>query len=180
MHEHLASSQGPKRRIEPKPRTQDAKKSPTPLVGHSFDEIKQVIEQQLLRKSHMFEAKRLKTVKGRETYIQEVNRDPSSSATRFFYCYFRVQHNFKKFWAEQCECGSSKALASVIVLTGSAIDAQATTVEEYMKQNWPDTGSAVLRALQGFVEDGSAVSEGILTLPRGLLCSETPLLSVGY
>lgn len=50
------------------------------------------------------------------------------------------------------------AIGSVLVLTGSAVRAQATTCEEYLRTNWPKTGSIFLQIVEGLLRD--AGSEG--------------------
>ncbi|RDW67029.1 hypothetical protein BP5796_09778 [Coleophoma crateriformis] len=61
---------------------------------------------------------------------------------------FSLNWDLKQFVKEQCEGGDIRKLSSVIVLTGSAVCAQATTIREYLQQNWPVTGTRYLGLLQ--------------------------------
>ncbi|RDW61992.1 hypothetical protein BP6252_11425 [Coleophoma cylindrospora] len=61
---------------------------------------------------------------------------------------FSLNWDLKRFVKEQCEGGDIRKLSSVIVLTGSAACAQATTIREYLQQNWPVTGTRYLELLQ--------------------------------
>jgi hypothetical protein len=67
------------------------------------------------------------------------------------------------------------SVASIMVLTGSALYAQATTCGDYVRTNWPMTGSIVLdlidKALESEAERTSALVLGMYTL-----CHTTPHL----
>jgi hypothetical protein len=67
------------------------------------------------------------------------------------------------------------SVASIMVLTGSALYAQATTCGDYVRTNWPTTGSIVLdlidKALESEAERTSALVLGMYTL-----CHTTPHL----
>lgn len=48
------------------------------------------------------------------------------------------------------------SVGAVIVITGSALYAQATTCEDYIKQTWPKTGMLVVNALNAFLNPSDA------------------------
>jgi hypothetical protein len=83
---------------------------------------------------------------------------------------FHLRWSLAEFMKEQfCE-SPQKLIGSVIALTGSATCAQATTVRDYLKRHWPDTGLLVLEILQKALDlDPSA--EGKLTALEGKLIS---------
>jgi hypothetical protein len=54
------------------------------------------------------------------------------------------------------------SLGSIIAVTGSARDAQATTVREYLMRTWPDTGLMLLELIQEIPNDGGEISRGKL------------------
>ncbi|KAL3451157.1 hypothetical protein BJX65DRAFT_235059 [Aspergillus insuetus] len=58
------------------------------------------------------------------------------------------------------------ALERAITITGSTIDAQATTAAQYLKQTWPSTGHYFLQIMQDFVRTKSD-SQHTYNLPDG-------------
>lgn len=52
--------------------------------------------------------------------------------------------------------GAYRRLGTVITLTGSAIDAQAVTCEQYMRQTWPASGIDTLQAVERALINSSA------------------------
>lgn len=58
-----------------------------------------------------------------------------------------------------------EALQTVITLTGSFTDAQATTCAQYIHQTWPSTGQIIIELIKGVLgsEDGSYQSTSYLT-----------------
>ncbi|PQE07314.1 pfs domain protein [Rutstroemia sp. NJR-2017a WRK4] len=81
---------------------------------------------------------------------------------------FVLNWNPAKFMKEQFPEYRQKLIGSVIVLTGSAICAQATTVRDYLKRHWPDTGLQVLEILQKGLDVGASAN-GKLTIGREAL-----------
>jgi hypothetical protein len=72
----------------------------------------------------------------------------------------------KEFVEEQFGDVRAVSLGSVIAVTGSARDAQATTVTEYLMQTWPDTalGLKLLESIQEILNEGGEISRGKLNL----------------
>ena len=65
------------------------------------------------------------------------------------YARFHILWDPAAFLREQnCEDGLYEDLGKVIVIVGTATDAQATTCREYMQQTWPLTGLELLNVLQ--------------------------------
>ncbi|KAL8382179.1 hypothetical protein RB595_006117 [Gaeumannomyces hyphopodioides] len=54
------------------------------------------------------------------------------------------------------------AISSAITVTGSSVDAQATTVAQYLAQTWPSIGLDVLAKIQDLVRGHAAVVQGVL------------------
>ena len=53
-------------------------------------------------------------------------------------------------------------IGSVIVLTGSALYAQATTCESYVKKTWSKTGMVLVEALDALVKIENASQIGVV------------------
>jgi hypothetical protein len=70
----------------------------------------------------------------------------------------------KEFVEEQFGNVKAVALDSVIAVTGSARDAYATTVGEYLKRTWPDTGPMLLASIQEILNEGGEILRGKLNL----------------
>jgi hypothetical protein len=66
-----------------------------------------------------------------------------------------------KFLDDQYGESTRPCLGSVITLSGSARVAQATSCRDYMKQNWPQTGQALLDTIQSAVNNGQSNMEGM-------------------
>lgn len=62
---------------------------------------------------------------------------------------FHVDLNLDAYMEQKGHIGCpSDVLPQIICLTGSTTDAQATTVVQYMRQTWPETGKIVLEMIQ--------------------------------
>jgi hypothetical protein len=70
-------------------------------------------------------------------------RPPSAS--------FQIAWNPISFLTQQYKDGSRQEIDKIITLTGSAVDAQATTVGYYIRQVWPEIGIQVLRTVQAVI-----------------------------
>jgi hypothetical protein len=68
----------------------------------------------------------------------------------------KVHWNLKNFLRREFEAREDADLGSVITLTGSACYAQATTCEQYMRENWPSTSYNVLQLLRDALLCGNA------------------------
>jgi len=55
---------------------------------------------------------------------------------------------------------SESSIGSVIVLTGTSLNAQATTCKEYLSRHWPETFSIVLDCLGDCMSDVNECTEG--------------------
>jgi hypothetical protein len=79
---------------------------------------------------------------------------------------FNVHWQVKEFVEGQFGDVRAVSLGSVIAVTGSARDAQATTVTEYLMQTWPDTalGQNLLELIQEILNEGGEISRGKLNL----------------
>lgn len=80
--------------------------------------------------------------------------------TRKHRAIFNVHWQVKEFVAGQFGDLRAVSLGSVIVVTGSARDAQATTVREYLLRTWPDTGLVLLELIQEMLHEGRDISRG--------------------
>ena len=155
--------------------TQDTGNSASPFRGQTVDEIQEVIKKQLIHRSCTVATKlldhRLNINESRITTIENDQKLPRASS---YTCTFLVEWGVEEFWIEQCKMENEeklRSLESVIVLTGYAVDAQATTVGEYIRTNWPQSGPMLLGALQIFLGNGSSASAGMLTF-LGQKCSK--------
>lgn len=114
-------------------------------------------------------------------------RDPNSSSpsnwlpqnrdeTHKHRAIFNVHWQVKGFVEGQFGDMKAVSLGSLIVITGSARDAEATTVREYLMRTWPDTGSILLELIQEMLHEGWDISRGEsnslhLKLNSFLLCA---------
>jgi hypothetical protein len=87
--------------------------------------------------------------------------DPRLTESHRFKAMFSVEWELKQFMKEQFGEACARPMGSVIALTGSALCAQATTVQEYLKRHWPYTGLVLLETLE------KALTSGISTLSQG-------------
>ncbi|TVY45349.1 hypothetical protein LOCC1_G005972 [Lachnellula occidentalis] len=71
---------------------------------------------------------------------------------------FQVNWNVREFMKTQFEETGNTPIGSVIALSGSALCAQATTVQVYMEQHWPNTGAILLDSLELFLAYGNFAS----------------------
>ncbi|KAL2076205.1 hypothetical protein VTL71DRAFT_1148 [Oculimacula yallundae] len=67
---------------------------------------------------------------------------------------FRVLWEAKDFLEEQFGFSNKYSLGSVITLTGTGRYAQAITVEQYLRLNWPDTGLNTLKLIEKLIVVG--------------------------
>jgi hypothetical protein len=66
------------------------------------------------------------------------------------------------FMKTQYDFDSNVKLKSVITISGSALYSQATTMAEYLKQNWPDHGGHLLAVLQAALDSPDLSAEGMI------------------
>lgn len=74
-------------------------------------------------------------------------RGNGSTESREFKAAFDVMWDVLDFIKNQFGEIRNTPIGSVIALSGSAMCAQATTVQEYMEQHWPNTGAILLDSL---------------------------------
>ncbi|ERF69251.1 hypothetical protein EPUS_09068 [Endocarpon pusillum Z07020] len=77
---------------------------------------------------------------------------------RFCTASFHVSLRLEAFLDWYCEADPCRDLEAVLTLTGSAIDAQAVTCKQYMKQTWPSSGIDTLRAVKKALAQAKANS----------------------
>jgi hypothetical protein len=137
--------------------------SASPIRSHTIDDIEEVIRAQLL-KSFCSACRKLQDggLNLKDERVAAMEGDQCHMVHCVYRCTFHVQWSAKEFWIDQCRSEESTSLESVIILTGHAVDAQATTVGEYMRSHWPDTGTMLLDVLQRFLEDGCSAFRGML------------------
>jgi hypothetical protein len=135
----------------------DDRKSDCIFRGHTVNEIEAVIRAKLLR---LCCKDALKKLEDSEFYIKD---DQDHMAHCLYKSNFRVQWRAEEFWNDHRKSGETTSLQSVIALIGRAVDAQATTVGEYTRSHWPESGQVLLDVLQRFLEDGDSDSRGMLT-----------------
>jgi hypothetical protein len=136
----------------------------SPVRSHTIDEIEEVIRAQLLR-SFCSACRKLQDdgLDIKDERVAAMEDGQCHMVHCVYKCTFHVQWNAREFWIDQCRSEESTSLESIIILTGHAVDAQATTVGEYMRSHWPDTGAMLLDVLQGFLEDSYSAFRGMLT-----------------
>lgn len=144
---------------------QDTEKSVSPFTGHTINEIQEVISDQLQPNSSIAG----KNVEGSEPNLRDdqgttIEKEQSCSAYSATICTFYVDWSPQKFWIDQCRSENYTSLEYVIVLTGHGVNAQATTVGEYIKGHWPESGPMLLDVLQSYLENGSLASKSTLTI----------------
>ena len=98
--------------------------------------------------------------------IQEDPIDPDRVCAVSFHIVLRLE----AFLDWYCEADPCRDLEAVLTLTGSAIDAQAVTCKQYMKQTWPSTGIDTLRAVKKALAQAKANSS-----PSPYKCIVPPL-----
>lgn len=142
--------------------TQDTGKSAPILRGHRINEIQAIIRERLLHSSCAVDT-RLQDhgLKSKESRTATIEDYQEMDAPSQYDCTFHVQWDINKFWIEQCRTEKLKSLESVIVLTGDGVNAQATTVGEYLRTNWPQSGPMLLVVLQAFLENGRYASKSM-------------------
>lgn len=105
------------------------------------------------------------------TVIDAINRHIRAGLTQSSTCNearFEIEWDPVMFWKEQeYQDTPYRNLGKVITLIGGEIDAQATTVAQYMQQTWPITGIETLKAIEGSLsDDDQGVYECEYGLPR--------------
>lgn len=97
----------------------------------------------------------------------------TSYPDRIYAASFHVALRLEAFlhWYHGADRG--QALGAVLTLTGSAIDAQAVTCQQYMKQTWPSSGIETLRAVEEALARAKASSS-----PTPYKCKIQPLEAV--
>jgi hypothetical protein len=68
--------------------------------------------------------------------------------------------NLQRFMEDQFGSSTNPLLGSILILSGSALCAQATTCVEYVRQNWLSAGEQLLDALQTALSDNCHKSTG--------------------
>lgn len=91
------------------------------------------------------------------TVIDTINRKVRGCLARSLSCDevgFEIEWDPHTFWKEQeYQHTLCHNLSKVITLIGGGIDAQATTVAQYMQQTWPMTGIKTLKAIESSLSD---------------------------
>jgi hypothetical protein len=141
---------------------------------HGMDEIRRIVRNHLsIHNSHYGVEQYLedgpKRKKQKRYYEPNALPDQSPQScgeTRTHRAIFNVHWRVKEFVEEQFGDVRAVSLGSVIAVTGSARDAQATTVTEYLMQTWPDTalGLKLLESIQEILNEGGEISRGKLNL----------------
>jgi hypothetical protein len=110
------------------------------------------------------------------TVAMKIDDLGSPDKSQRFQAIFDVEWGVKEFMKEQFGEDCDRPVGSVIALTGSALCAQATTVQAYLKRYWPDTGPVLLDILQKQLNSEIlALSEGKSNFKK----SYTPNLKLG-
>jgi hypothetical protein len=143
--------------------TPDIGNSASPLRGHRIDEIRTIISKRLLDISGVNTKLKDNGLNIEESRTAPIENFQETGVPILHQCTFHVQWSIKEFWNEQCRVEDLKSLESVIVLTGNVVDAQATTVGEYLRTNWPESSPLLLIVLQKFLKDGLRDSECMFT-----------------
>jgi hypothetical protein len=73
---------------------------------------------------------------------------------------FQVKWSPSDFMRRQFGDDASRSIGSVIVLTGTSLNAQATTCREFMSKHWPRTSSVVLNCLENYLAGSKDCTEG--------------------
>jgi hypothetical protein len=73
---------------------------------------------------------------------------------------FNVLLEAEEFLKQQFKESNGCSLGSVITLTGTARYAQASTVRDYLGQNWPSTGPRLLKLIEELIAAGWDTSKG--------------------
>ena len=92
-----------------------------------------------------------------ELIMSEVVGGFSSGATA---ASLTMNWDFLAFMDNQYVNGRNADLGSVITLSGTAQNAQATTCLEYVKYNWPSRSSRVIRAFQSAIDSHRRTGKG--------------------
>lgn len=135
--------------------------------SHDIEEIDEIIRVQLLQSScnactklqddgFNIKHNRVTVIEGNQYHMVHC----------VYKCTFQVQWSVQEFWIDQCKSEEPTSLEAIIVLTGRAVDAQATTVGEYMRSHWPESSTMLLDVLQRFLEDSPSALRGMLTYPK--------------
>jgi hypothetical protein len=117
---------------------------------HGMKDIRRVVLEHLTHTNLNYQPRLKKTYNNlwaedaKGTKVDELSR---YSKSQIFKANFKIQWDLMKFMKEQFE-EASRPIGSVIALTGSALCAQATTVQEYLTRHWPNTGPILLGYLQ--------------------------------
>ena len=144
---------------------QDTEKLASPFTGHTINKIQEVISDRLQRNSSIAR----KNVEDNGLNLREdqgttIEKEQSYSPHSATICTFYVEWSPQKFWIDQCRSENCTSLEYVIVLSGHGVNAQATTVGEYIKGHWPESGPMLLDVLQSYLENGSLASKSTLTI----------------
>ena len=91
--------------------------------------------------------------------VEEFSRlSHKPGTTQQYTATFKLVWDPMQFLAQTYPEDLNQDLAGVIVIVGDAIDAQATTCENYMRQTWPLTGLGTLLGLQRVLSHGPSIS----------------------
>jgi hypothetical protein len=135
---------------------------------HGMEEISRIVCHHLSREN---------SYDGGEQYLeggpkrkrQKRDHNPSTPSNRFpqnddkprkHHAIFNVHWQVKEFVEGQFGDLRAVSLGSVIVVTGSARDAQATTAKDYLMRTWPGTGLVLLELIQEMLHEGRDISTG--------------------
>jgi len=155
---------------------------------HGMDEISRIIWNQLSKdnshcdvEQHPEDGPKQKRQKRYYEHSPPPDQSPQSGGeTRKHRAIFNVHWQVKEFVEGQFGDVKAVSLGSVIAVTGSARDAQATTVREYLMRTWPDTALSLklLELIQEILNEGEGISRGKLnslqfTLYSRPLCAYT-------
>ena len=95
-----------------------------------------------------------------------------------FHATFNTEWDAVAFLRDQYTSGLSKSLRYVLAVTGSSIDAQLTTVEHYLHENWLENHDFLVDMISGIPEQTSSTTSGKLLLLMSNLLGA--LINVGF
>jgi hypothetical protein len=138
----------------PSPSIESLRENDSEFEAHGIEEIRRIVLEDLLETGTEHSLGSPKEEKQSSVASQSFD-----GSTRYSTA-ISVHWDMRTFIKTQFGELGTTALGSVITLTGTALHAQATTVKEYVKLNWPATGLALLELLQKTSESGRLESEG--------------------
>jgi hypothetical protein len=73
---------------------------------------------------------------------------------------FLLHWDIREFLTRQFNGFKDAPLSSIITISGTYLNAQAATVEDYLVENWPETSNMLLTVLQSAIHDGQSEFQG--------------------